>query len=290
MHKKSTVASDVFSDVCDFFEGAPTAELGALVGILRAAAMLHQSHHWQISGVSFYGDHLLFERIYGDSQGFIDQVAEKAVSLGGINLVCPKTQAAIVGYLVELWCTESLDVSAAKMVQTSLEVENCVIACLREAKKNLEARDGLTEGTDNLIQGIIDKHEEFVYLLQQRQSIKVASYSYRRASEDPGYRKYKIIEKNYLEVMKERAEIVRQNASNRMRGKPSLPVPDLPEIPIAYHIIINGTYEGAAYDYKYALQAASEINSRDYNDSGHIEIEVYNGATRKLIRKVKVNE
>jgi hypothetical protein len=40
--------------------------------------------------------------------------------------------------------------------------------------KLLESKGQLSSGTDNLLQGIADKHEEFVYLLKQRCSSKVS--------------------------------------------------------------------------------------------------------------------
>jgi hypothetical protein len=66
------------------------------------------------------------------------------------------------------------------MVTVSLAVEQCVVACLKDARGSLESKGQLTDGTDNLLQGVSDKHEEFLYLLQQRQGGRTASYSYRR--------------------------------------------------------------------------------------------------------------
>jgi hypothetical protein len=38
----------------------------------------------------------------------------------------------------------------------------------------LEQKGQLSNGTDNLLQGVADKHEEFVYLLKQRCLTKVS--------------------------------------------------------------------------------------------------------------------
>jgi len=158
----------------------PMAELGAVVSLLRAASIVHQSHHWQTRGGNFYGDHLLFDRLYTDSLGFIDQVAERAVGSGSRNLVCPKTQLRLASGLVQLWCSHSEEPTSFDMVTVSLAVEQCVVACLKDARGSLESKGQLTDGTDNLLQGVSDKHEEFLYLLQQRQGGRTASYSYRR--------------------------------------------------------------------------------------------------------------
>src|SRR5690606_33619745 len=51
---------------------AKAAPLSAVLSALRAASFLHQTHHWQTSGPSYYGDHLLFDRLYKESQPHID--------------------------------------------------------------------------------------------------------------------------------------------------------------------------------------------------------------------------
>jgi len=158
-------------------KGANGAELGVLVAILRAAGLVHQSHHWQTCGTAQYGDHLLFERIYNESVGFVDQIAERAVGTGGESLVCPKLQAGMIPVLVSHWCQSPVPPSPLEMVATSLEVERCVLDCLELARGRLDGKGGLSSGTDNLLQGVADKHEEFVYLLQQRRGGREA-YSY----------------------------------------------------------------------------------------------------------------
>src|ERR1700760_4998396 len=62
-----TAHSHTLGELLAPFEGKPGQELGLLVAVLRAASVVHQSHHWQTRGTSFYGDHLLFEKLYNDS-------------------------------------------------------------------------------------------------------------------------------------------------------------------------------------------------------------------------------
>jgi DNA-binding ferritin-like protein len=164
-----------------WFNGAPMAELGVLVAALRAAAFVHQTHHWQARGGNFYGDHLLFGRLYDESQGFVDQLAERSVGAGSRNLVCPKQQVQLLGSLVQAWCgVGSEDPSPTKMVSLSLAIELFILRALKGARERLEANGNLSDGIDNLLQGVADKHEEFTYLLQQRLEAKIASYDRRR--------------------------------------------------------------------------------------------------------------
>ena len=43
---------------------AKYAELGIFLDLLRALSLLHHTHHWQTMGSQFYGDHLLYQRLY----------------------------------------------------------------------------------------------------------------------------------------------------------------------------------------------------------------------------------
>lgn len=155
----------------------PAYPLGALLACLRASSQLHQSNHWRTKGKSFYGDHLLFMRLYEDGLDFIDQVAERAVGMGASAVVDPMVQAQqILG-----WCTQfcgegftSDDPEAC--VVTSLKAEQQVCRCIDTVYKQLEAAGQLSSGTDNLLQGVADLHEGFVYLLQQRNGTKLGSY------------------------------------------------------------------------------------------------------------------
>jgi DNA-binding ferritin-like protein len=182
MMAKNANSIEVLQRVCGAFAGMAMAELGALVAILRAASIVHQSHHWQTRGGNFFGDHLLFDRLYSESVGFIDQVAERAVGSGSRDLVCPKTQAGLIPEVVNYWCGSIQEPTSFDMVVVSLGVERCVLDCLKEARGSLETKGLLTDGTDNLLQGVADKHEEFLYLLQQRQGGRMASYQYKRTA------------------------------------------------------------------------------------------------------------
>jgi starvation-inducible DNA-binding protein len=149
--------------------------LSAVLAVLRAASFLHQTHHWQTSGPSYYADHLLFDRLYNDSQPFIDQVAERAVGLGSAALVAPTQQAALVSHVLGM--VASPTAGAGSLVDASLKAESLVLSVVGEAIAVLTASNTLTPGVDNLLQGIADLHETFVYLLKQRFSV---SYDYAR--------------------------------------------------------------------------------------------------------------
>lgn len=154
------------------------APLSAVLSTLRAASFLHQTHHWQTGGPSYFADHLMFDRLYTESQSFIDQVAERAVGLGGVEFVDAVSQSRRMTALIEV-ITRSGGPGADQLVQTSLKMESLVLAIIDEAIALLEDSDSLTAGTDNLLQGVADLHETFVYLLQQR-SARSGPHDYAR--------------------------------------------------------------------------------------------------------------
>lgn len=171
----SRVASRRFDRrVAERFVGG-VAPLSAVLAVLRAASFLHQTHHWQTSGPGYYADHLLFDRLYKDSQPHIDQLAEKAVALGSTELVTPARQAAQVSQVVRV--TASASAEPSSLVASSLRVETFVLSVIDEAVALLRSNESLTQGTSNLLQGIADLHETFVYLLQQRIGV---GYDYAR--------------------------------------------------------------------------------------------------------------
>lgn len=168
------------------FEGAP---LSMVVQFMRALAFIHQTHHWQTSGPSFYADHQLFERIYDQSLEFIDQLAERAVGTEGPMVMDALLQAGGVLHIVAFICghakgapqASSLEVTTPdQMVQRSLRGEAAFLQLCATLLKTSQALSpqAVSPGTTNLLEGIADMHETFVYLLQQR--VGGQNYSYAR--------------------------------------------------------------------------------------------------------------
>jgi DNA-binding ferritin-like protein len=168
---QTIVASQVAPRVAQSFTSG-VAPLSSLLVILRAAAFIHQTHHWQTRGSQAYADHLLFERLYNDSQSFIDQVAERAVGLAAPDLVDPIDQSQKMAGLIE-----ALTRGSGSMVATSLRTESVVLSVIAQALKTLEANGALTSGTSNLLEGAADLHETFVYLLSQRNATEAYDYA-----------------------------------------------------------------------------------------------------------------
>ncbi len=166
------VLSQILQAVAMAYGQAPMSELAALLAFLRAEGMIHQSHHWMTRGTTFYGDHLLYDRLYADVQGHIDRVAERAVGTGGYLLAHPTLLAVHTAEIVKsLYGDTSEDQNPEEYPLLSLRTVLRFLAVLRMVYLILEKRGQLSHGTDNLLQEIADKHEEHVYLLRQRTTI-----------------------------------------------------------------------------------------------------------------------
>jgi starvation-inducible DNA-binding protein len=46
---------------------------------------LYKKHHWQVSGVTFYQLHLLFDKHYEEQVELVDEIAERIQLLGGLS-------------------------------------------------------------------------------------------------------------------------------------------------------------------------------------------------------------
>ena len=164
------------ADVRDLFEAclaeygdAPMAELSVLLSAVRAEAMIHQAHHWQSRGQTFYGDHLLFERVYNDVTGFVDSLAERAVGSGGDILVQPLMQASHQIAFTKLFYSDApIRPEPEEMPVLSLRALLKSAYLLTLVYGSLESKNALSNGTDNLLQDIADRQEQLVYLLKQR--------------------------------------------------------------------------------------------------------------------------
>lgn len=138
--------------------------LASLATALHALYLLHQAAHWQTRGASYYGDHLMFQRLYKNIDKEIDSLGERAVAMGSPRLVCPITTAELSADILRAWGKgHGLD-SAEKLVVLSLNAEKSVLAAIASAMATASPSDGV----QNLLQGIADAHEGSVYLLEQR--------------------------------------------------------------------------------------------------------------------------
>ena len=135
---------------------------GLYVATLRAISIIHQQNHWTAKGSDFYGNHLLFERIYKSSVENIDSAAEKFMGLFGPEFLSYEFQSDILSKLLLTYKSLSKD-----HLELSLAVERDFAKLSKDVYNYFEAEGELTLGLDDMIMAIANEREEAIYLLQQ---------------------------------------------------------------------------------------------------------------------------
>lgn len=140
------------------------------VSFLRALYTTHQTHHWLAKGSNFYGNHLLFERIYKTAQENADLAAEKFVGVFGDEWLNLKDQNDCMHKILE-------KVEDKDLIKSSLEAEKKFLEFSQSFYDALKKADKMSLGMDDMIMSIASSREEAVYLLKQAGSEKQASIS-----------------------------------------------------------------------------------------------------------------
>jgi DNA-binding ferritin-like protein len=139
----------------------PDGLLRALLGLwatLRASHHVYWTLHWQSKGVGYYGDHLLYQRLYEARVKEIDRMAETIAALYGVDKLDAGASWSAAGTVIDATMnTPDPGTRAAEFV-------------LRNAEATNRAIGGHPYGVavNNVIAGIADSALESIYLLQQR--------------------------------------------------------------------------------------------------------------------------
>lgn len=158
----------LFEQLQSPWSNSPYAPLTVLLSALIAVGRIHHTHHWQSHSDSFYGDHLMFQRLYEAIQDEVDSLGERTIGLGSIELVNPILQAQQVARVVTSF-TAGMPLAIPNvndLVNGSYVAEMHFAKFMELCTQRLG--EYLSYGTDNLLAGIADTHESHVYLLKQR--------------------------------------------------------------------------------------------------------------------------
>ena len=132
-----------------------------ILAALRAQYLMYQTSHWQTKGPAYYGNHLLFQRLYESAQGEIDAVAEKLVGYTGAASVGLPAQIELIERYCSRWC------AVENLHERGLVSEKEVQKLLKFTYDTLKAKGELTLGLDDWLMATSSAHETNVYLLQQ---------------------------------------------------------------------------------------------------------------------------
>lgn len=146
----------------------PYAQLSLLLVHLRFLAFVHQTHHWTCKGDSFYGDHLLFEKLYNQTIEDVDELAEKAVGLGTCDTVNLALQVKQLAQLTAQYGASMTIPQSGELARRSMMAEITFLKVAATVSCSLKEAGLMTRGLDNLLAGIEDRHEGHVYHLKMK--------------------------------------------------------------------------------------------------------------------------
>jgi len=132
-----------------------------LLACLRAQYWSYQESHWQIQGWTFYGDHLLFARLYESVQEQVDALAEKMVAMYGEEAV----DGLDLGAKFEAWIRRWNGVDC--LHKRGLLSEQDFQATCKKVYDFLKGSGELTLGMDDFLMATANEHETNEYLLRQ---------------------------------------------------------------------------------------------------------------------------
>jgi starvation-inducible DNA-binding protein len=119
-----------------------------------------RNYHWNVTGSDFSELHKFFESQYEELDDIIDEVAERARSLGGVSF------GSLGEFLKHTKLKESSGslLGAQKMIAHLLTDHEVVISCLRE---NLACTDECGDlGTSDFLTGLMEQHEKMAWMLR----------------------------------------------------------------------------------------------------------------------------
>lgn len=135
-----------------------------LLGMLRSLKWLSWNAHWQVKGSSFYGDHLLMEKIYqGNLDDHIDVLAEKIVCLFGSDAIDSPLLLGSFSDCVSS-CTKQHSCPIRRVLSCAQLLQGHFVQTYRIGKE----QGSLTLGLDDYLMATANDQETFIYLLQQR--------------------------------------------------------------------------------------------------------------------------
>lgn len=130
-----------------------------LLATLRMLYHNYQESHWVASGDVFYGNHLLFQRLYGAVVGEIDAVAERMVGLCGETSIDSVQGIKMMAYWAERWA------GIACPITRGIQAEQDLQRVTSDLYRLLDGAGVKTMGVDDLLMTIANTHETHQYLL-----------------------------------------------------------------------------------------------------------------------------
>jgi DNA-binding ferritin-like protein len=142
--------------------------VNSIIGVWAAIRAEHEifwAFHWRSKGTAYYGDHLLWQRLYEARVPEIDRLAEVIMAIGGVAAVDPLRSWLGVKDVIEK-TVEASNLSDAErgaaLVKETLARINAANNALGDSPYAL--------AINNVLAGVADKQLEALYLIEQRKA------------------------------------------------------------------------------------------------------------------------
>jgi starvation-inducible DNA-binding protein len=136
------------------------ADLNQILADTMMLRDLYKKHHWQVSGITFYEMHLLFDKHYEEQVVLIDAIAERIQVLGGVAVAMPHDVAEMTHILRPMKGREEVPVQLSRLLEAH---ETLLIETRALAARAAERGDDGTN--DLLVSSVIRTNELQVWFL-----------------------------------------------------------------------------------------------------------------------------
>jgi DNA-binding ferritin-like protein len=140
--------------------GSSKSILQEVLAVLNAVYWSHQHSHWQVKGDNYYGNHLLFQRLYENTQDEIDSLGEKLVAYFGEDAVAQKDIFDKTKKWMDKWDKED-------PLKRGIVAEETLQKVFKTAYDSLKKKNDMSLGLDDFIMATANAHETHLYLLGQ---------------------------------------------------------------------------------------------------------------------------
>lgn len=135
------------------------AALLRLLDQLQASYLIYREGHWTVEGKGYYGNHLLLERVYSETEKEIDDLAEMIVGSFGSGLIRSRDDSS------SRWAEDFRN--PVDPMRGALKAARVVRASIDDSYNSLKGSGEMTTGWDDLLMSLAQGKDKHLYLLQQ---------------------------------------------------------------------------------------------------------------------------
>ena len=138
------------------------------IGMHRAMIAWYHAAHHVTKGTGFGGDHVnIYGEIYTQLDEDLDRIVEKGIGLTGDETLADPVSSLSLAATMLAQYPMAANQNAEMIACSAFEISKSYVAFLEGVYSQFDAC-GMSLGLDDLLQGLANQYETYVYLLQQR--------------------------------------------------------------------------------------------------------------------------